>query len=68
MIRTSAKHEHKRENEEAADGKDFDRRKPELEFTEELDPEVVDEKNGNKKYRDENAWIDFVSIHPVLYD
>jgi hypothetical protein len=46
------------------DRNDLDGTKPEFEFTEKLDTEVVDGADGNQENCNPDAWIDFVFALP----
>ena len=47
VVRTTAKSENQREEDDSNDDDDLERRKPELEFTEESNAEIVDDADGD---------------------
>ena len=68
MVGASSKGKDEREEHDANDGDDFERREPEFEFTEELDTKVIDGQDDDEEDGNEYTRIHFLSIDPVLND
>ncbi|GKT67100.1 hypothetical protein ColTof4_12728 [Colletotrichum tofieldiae] len=68
VVRTAAKSQDEREEDDANDGDDLETGKPELEFAEELDTEVVDCNNDDQEDGDEDTRVHGFAIHPELND
>ncbi|KAH3668180.1 hypothetical protein OGAPHI_001934 [Ogataea philodendri] len=64
----STEHDTKQQDNKTEHRKNFQRRKPELELTEELDTKVVDDHHHNKKYGNPDSRVDPFRGNPVLHN
>lgn len=67
-MRPTSTSKNQTQKDQAQNDNDFDRRQPELEFSEESNTEVIDDDNGHQENCDECTRVDLVTRNPVLKD